>query len=283
MKLKREKFAIITSGGGMKCSWIMGALIALAKKHRVISPDIFICASGSTGAGAYYITRQYDDIRKMWETEMPQRSWKEILKSKTYLDIDYIIDDFCKKQFPLNTKKFYNSKTLFFISAINRKSGEVTYFSNKDGTDIFESMRASIAIPLAYKPNPKAFINNIPYSDSLLTAHPKTHIKKAIELGADKILIIDTSSPLESRDILKYILDMWTFFQDRTYKENYKRNIEKTKKYIPNKNIKIFTLKPTNKLLVDTLTNNQQLINKTIVQGYEETLENKELKEFLKN
>lgn len=273
-----EKLAIIMSGGGMKSSYNVGVILALAKKYKITQPYLLICGSGSSGTGSYYLSKQYESIINIWTNLVSSKyflNWKRFWK---IIDIDYLVDVIFKREDPLKEELIYNSKTRYLIPALNINTGEIDYFDNKKDMDVFESMRAAKAMPIAFKINPKIKINGSFYCDSLITAMAESHISKAISFGVDKILIINNSSKQE-RGLNFFFFSLWIFFQ-KCKKKYYETEKKLLNIKVPS-NIKIFTINPKSKIKITGLNNNKFLLSQAIKQGYEETISNNELKLFL--
>ena len=182
----KNKTAIILSGGGTKSAYCVGALLELHNKG--IYPDILIAGSGSSGTASYYVANQLESINKIWTELLSTRKFINIFRLWKILNIDYLIDIVFKKTEPLNVLSVKNSNILYLISATHSKTGEVVYFSNKEKSfDVFETMRDTMSFPLLY--NLK--INSRNYEDGIFSASTDFHIKKARELGAEKIILID--------------------------------------------------------------------------------------------
>lgn len=49
-----RRIAIVSTGGGMLCSFSAGCYAALAKEHKYLNPDFVIAGSGSAGGAFYY-------------------------------------------------------------------------------------------------------------------------------------------------------------------------------------------------------------------------------------
>lgn len=273
-----EKLAIIMSGGGMKSSYGVGVILALVEKYNITEPFLLICGSGSAGTGSYYISKQYKSIRNIWTNLVSSKKFLNRKRFWKIINIDYLIDTIFKKQDPLNEKLIYNSKTKYLIPALNKNTGNIDYFNNQKEMNIFESMRATKAIPLAFKINPRIKINGSEYCDSMISTKAESHIKKAIESGANKILIIN--SILGEKRIDYYLFSLWMYFQK--CKKQYYNNEKKILTYQKPKDVKIFTIAPKSKLKITTLNNNINLLHQTIEQAYQETILNKELQSFLK-
>lgn len=276
-----EKLAIITSGGGTRCCWGAGAMLALAKHYNFTEPDILIACSGSAGTGSYYVAKQYHSIKNIWGNLLASKKFLNHLRFWKIIDIDYLIDEIFKKQDPLETDKIYSSSVQYFISAVNCRNGEIEYFSNQQKSDIFQIMRATKAMELAYKIKPKIFIEPSFYSDSMLTSSAETHIKKAVTLGATKILLIDNADQGSSGHVFDQLYNFWLYFQNKNFKRGYQKNVSEIKKYVAPGNVKIFCHRPKNILPLGLLDNNHKRLKQALLQGFEETAANQELADFL--
>lgn len=128
------------------------------------------------------------------------------------MDIDYLIDVVFKKQAPLYVKKVYDSPIRYYIAATNAHSGKVEYFSQKDGINIFELMRASKAIPFFY--GKSVGINGSAYHDGSNSSAVELHIQKALDLGANRIIVLDSNTKFSH-----FIIRLRLFFRSRVFKE----------------------------------------------------------------
>ncbi len=267
------------AGGGMKSSFGAGVMNALAQKYGVVEPFLLVGASGSVGTGAYYLTGQYAGMRRIW-TEL--LSSKRVINKWRFwkiIDIDYLVDVIFKKEEPLLTKKLFRSKTKYLIALLNKETGTVDYLNGKTGGDVFEKIRAAKSIPLAFKLNPTVLINNKKYCDSIISANPYAHIKKVVEQGAKKILIIENYNPLEKNPLEKLIYFCWVLFQG--FSKSYYQNGRELLGYNIPKEVETFIIKPQKNIQITTLNNRKELLKQTFQQGYEETMSNRDLKLFL--
>lgn len=277
-----DKLAIITSGGGTKCSFGVGVMLALAERLCIQEPPILISCSGSAGTGSYFVAKQYNSIRNIWGNLISTRKLLNHARFWKMMDIDYLIDEIFKKQDPLNSGAVYCSPIHYLIPALNRQTGKIDYFSNRNGVDVFEAMRATKAMPLAFRLNPNVAINGSTYCDSTLSSSAKTHLEKAVELGAQKVLVIDNSVESRSRDFEHRIFDLWVFVQSQNFRENYAQAERQARDYQAPKDIEFFSIRPKESLKITTLNNDKILLRESIRQGYNETSSNEELVEFLK-
>jgi predicted patatin/cPLA2 family phospholipase len=270
------KTAIIMSGGGMTCSYGVGTLLALIEKYDFKNPDIAIASSGNAGTLSYFVSEQYTSIRNIWSNLLSTKKFINPFRFSRIIDIDYLIDDVFKKQDVLDEEKIYSSKITYLIPAIDLDTGKVKYFSNKNKDNIFEAMRATKAMPIAFNKN--VCINGKKYCDSYLSSSVKLSALKAIELGAEKIIIIDNEL---SNFVNEFAFAIWLRLKNKEFKKNYLSYLEKIKgTKFPN-NVQIIYLKPKKKLKITTLNNNQEMLKKTIQQGFDEAFVNETLKKFL--
>jgi len=184
------KVAIITSGGGMKCAYSAGALVALARELKIVDPDVFVAASGSVGSMFYYLAHQYDDIEKAWTRYLPSR---EFIRYAPFpaLRINYLVDTISKQYLPLDVETVEASRTRFFVPVTDTHTGETKFISNGMWLNPYEIIRAATAIPLLY--NGHVALGGKSYLDGDFSAGMVDLIDTAIKAGATRILCINNS------------------------------------------------------------------------------------------
>ncbi|OGY92509.1 MAG: hypothetical protein A3H70_04680 [Candidatus Komeilibacteria bacterium RIFCSPLOWO2_02_FULL_48_11] len=271
-----KKLAIIASGGGMKSSYTVGALTALFEQYPDLRPDIVVAGSGSAGTLAYYVAGQFESGKNIWFNLLSTSKFINPLRLQRVIDIDYLIDVVFKQQQPLDIVGMRQSPILFNVGATNRVTGEVTYFSNRDAVDFFEVLRASKAMPIAYRKS--VAINGVQYYDSYLSSGIRAGVRRALELGAERLLLFNT-------DIQSWpgalMYRAWLAWQAKEFRDGYQKEKEAiTRSLIPDR-ARLVMIQPRQPLPVSTLNNNRAKIHQTIEQGYQETLNNQELKEFI--
>jgi len=274
-----NKLAIIMSGGGMKASFNAGVLLALLEKYKITDPYLLICSSGSAGTGAYYVSRQYDSIKSIWEKILPSKTILNQWRLWKILDIDYLIDEVFKKQNPLDEEKVYQSKINFLISSFNQETGQIMYFDNHNNMNVFESMRASKAIPMIYKLVPSVKVKQSLYFDPVISFRADIHLKKAVEFGANKIIMISNTPP-NGYLFENICFRIWLLFQK--CRKPYNKTEKELFNYKISQNIKTLKISPKKKLTIGFIDNDKELIQAAIKQAYQETMTNKELQCFLK-
>ena len=271
------KLAIVTSGGGMKCSYSVGAMLALVDKFGLTDPDIIIGGSGSAGTIAYYVARQYDSIRNIWANLLPAKKFLNRLRFGKIIDIDYLVDEVFKKQDPLDAETVRTSSMRHLIPATNAETGEVEYFADWNKVDVFQALRATKAIPVPFVYGKAVKINGSAYRDTYNSSSIELNILKAIEEGATKILAIDNSQGKWS----KIIYGLWLRFQSRVFRENYSHGHRQREEFKVPGDVELYVIVPEVPLRITTLNNDQGLLKETIDQGHNEVCKNRNLEYFL--
>ena len=274
----KSKIAIVTSGGGMACAYSAGALFALSKEHKIEEPEILVGSSGSAGSLAYFCAGQHESIKNVWIKHMLNKNIINFFRFNKIVDIDYIIDEIARNIEPLDTKKIKDSKTKLFISATNYRTGIVEYFSGKEDKEIlFEALKASKAIPIAY--NKKIKIGEDYYIDGEIGSPIEKSIEKAIKEGANKIIVINNST--ESK-VAGLLFKFYSLFVNFNLRNAISRNIEGLLKNEENiENVEIIYITPKQKLRVKLLDKSEERIKEAFFIGYEDMKNNKEMRGFL--
>lgn len=177
----------------MKCAYGAGALVALARKLGITSPDIFVGASGSVGGMFYYLTGQYEDIERAWTRYLPSPhfiSYGPIPSMK----INYLIDTVTKDYLPLNVEKLESTPVRYFVPVTDQDTGETRFVGNELWFNPYEVMRAATAIPILYNGHVRLGSRN--YLDGDFSTGVAELVQKAVDAGAKRILLItNTDAP----------------------------------------------------------------------------------------
>jgi|SRR3989338_8840374 len=272
----RKKLATVSSGGGTRCSYGVGCFLALGEVYGLKEPDLLITGSGGTGTASYVVSGQYDSIRNIWCNLLSNKKFLNPWRFWKIIDIDYLIDRVFKEQDPLDAERVYSSSIEYQIAATNSRTGSIRYFSNHENLDIFELMRASKAMPLAYGKTVE--LNGEQYCDSYASSSLGSNLLRAVEQGAEKVIIID-NDPVNLLN--QFLFNLWLLSRNREFRENYGRNIRASKSFKFPSGIEYVLLSPQRKLSVGSLDNNSERLRETINQGYRETASNRQLQSFL--
>jgi predicted patatin/cPLA2 family phospholipase len=194
---KTTKLAIVCAGGGTSCSYSGGALTALAKEQGLLLPDYMIAASGSAGSAVYYLTGQYDSIRRTWTKHICSPRFLSFRRIRRIMDVDYLVDTIIGKMEPLDFEKLASVRTRFFIAVKNAATGKGRYVSCREELNLHDVLRATKALPIFY--GKKVNIGGELFSDSAFVITKEHGVAKAIELGATHVLVLEINSRKETR------------------------------------------------------------------------------------
>ncbi len=270
-----DGLALILGGGGMRCAYGAGVLLALGENFDVREPYVGIASSGSAGSFSYYLSEQYEQLKKAWEGLLcrkrvinPFRFWK-------IFDIDYLIDEIFKKEERLDLEKLNSKKTRFFISATNAKTGQLEYFlANNNGSDIFELMRASKSMPIFSGYGKRVCLGKGEYLDTYDNFLLGDNVRKAANEGARKAVVIKNG---ESDRFVRMVFNFWFKFQAKDFRKTFLSYFNREAE----KGIDVFYLSPKKGLEINTLEHDGRVLKRALEQGYEDTSRNEELKKFL--
>lgn len=184
--MREEKVAIVTSGGGMRCAYAAGALVALARDLGYGKPDIFVSASGSVGAMFYYLAGQYEDIERAWLRYVPSREIVSAFPPR--LRIDYVVDTVLRRDLPLDEEALRATSTRWFVPVTELDTGKTAYVTAGEWFDPYEVMRAAKAIPFLY--GGAVRLGGTYYIDGDVSVSVAELVKKARHEGATKVLVI---------------------------------------------------------------------------------------------
>ncbi|MEK7510734.1 MAG: patatin-like phospholipase family protein [Patescibacteria group bacterium] len=265
--MKNEKVAIITSGGGMKCAYSAGALVALARELKITNPDIFVSASGSVGAMFYYLAEQYDDIEKAWTKFIPSRQFIRYAPFPA-LRINYLVDTISKTYLPLDVEKAESSNTQFFVPVTDTKTGETKFIDNHLWMNPYEIIRAATAIPLLY--NGHVNLGGKSYLDGDFSSGMVDLIDVAIKAGATRILCItNTDAPTK---IGKFILRTYGALLSPGLRKAMLRDMERGQTIEWPDGIKFTLVSPTFTLPTVLYSRERRKVVEAFTMGYEDLL-----------
>lgn len=267
MARTQAKVAIVTSGGGMKCAYSGGALVALAKKLEIEDPDIFVSASGSVGNMFYFLSKQYDDIQKVWTKYLPS---KEFIKYLPYpsMKINYLVDTILKEYMPLDMKALEASPTRYFVPVTNLDTSQTKYISNEEWFNPYEVMRAAKALPVLY--NGHVRLGGASYLDGDFSTSITDLIHKALEAGAKRILCIVNSAP--PNQFTKIVMGAYSTFLHEELRNHLKKDLKEKYKIDFPKDVQFVCLTPSMHLPASVFSRNRRRIIETFNMGYDDML-----------
>ncbi|MBI2661658.1 hypothetical protein HYX09_05350 [Candidatus Woesearchaeota archaeon] len=254
----------------MSCSYSSGVMKALVEKYKFTEPDIVVAASGSAGVLTYYVSKQYGPMVNIWCDYLADKRFINFLRFWRIIDIDYLVDTVLGEKEKLDEQTVKKSKIRLFVPAMNVKNAEITYFSNN--SDLLKVLKATKAVPVAY--NMAVKIGDGFFCDSGVTSSSSYNIKKALDLGAKKLIIIDNHNHGDSR-----VFKIWLHTRNEIFKRKYKQQMNETEEFEIQEDVEYVILKAGCKN--GFLKNDLSFLKNTIKKGYDEAIKSKKLREIV--
>ena len=225
VNMNNSQHALVVEGGAMRGIFAAGVLDEFLAQQYQPFTSYFGVSAGATNVAAYLCkqaTRNYKVITD-YSCRPEFINLPRFVKGGHLFDLDWLWQE-TVREIPLNTDEFTQSPHDFYIVATAIESGQAHYLQ-ATGSEMIEQLKASCAIPIAYRDYPK--INGIAMTDGGVA--DSIPVKKAYEMGASEITVI-LSQPLGYRK--KDVKVAWLTKQ--LYKDNpalAKATIQRSKNY----------------------------------------------------
>lgn len=225
-----QNINIVCSGGGMTGGFTAGLLCDMFERIDQSSFRVtFYCVSAGVPSVLYYLSHGLNNPKeKVWVNELSKESNKVnngILK----IDIDGIIKVF--KDNPLNFENILNNKDEIIFSVFNVSLNKSEFVSSKKREnhlylgdfDLYDAIKASIAVPVAYGKVVK--LGKHEYCD----ADPMGHF--LIPKNDNKTIFIIQNKNFRMSKFLHIIFFVYSLFsKDRRYYRKFSVNYINIKK-----------------------------------------------------
>lgn len=279
------KLSIIAEGGALRGAYAAGAVYAIHKHFGLKRVDYVTGSSSSIATLAYYTAGQADIGMNIWRNELSNHrflSFRNMLRGKPFLNVDYLIDEVFKKRIPLDENNVKSSKMKLITPLTNTETGEAEYFDNTSTSDFFEVLRATMAVPYVYDRSVK--INGQEYFDGSFSDPLPLGIQ---EIKDSRKIIILTKPRNGSKNLMSDAL-MYKFFKLK-FKPSaynslklksfvYQKRLDEVKELEANGDV---VISPSNK--ISRFDNKAESIKKNIEQGYQDATSNKKLIDLIKS
>src|SRR3989344_4881632 len=264
---EKGKTAIILVGVGARSTHGGGFLYALANDLGMKNSDIMIGSSGDSGNVLYFSAGQYEEMRRIFEEHLCSKKFLSPWRFWRMMDVDYLVDTIFRQLEPLDVEKVRSSNISWHIPITDYETGRPRYMSAHDDADIFEILRASEAIPLYY--GKKIPLLGRQYVDGELGPRLEDHIKKAMKLGATKILLINHSSPWVG--FKKAAVEVYSLLCTPGMREAIVRDIGEDVAHIESAYGNMLVVSPT-ELPVGSIENDKEKLIATFARGIADAL-----------
>ncbi len=192
------KTGVIDVGGGLRGIYAVG-IFDYCMEHG-IKFDLGIGVSAGSANLVSFLAGQRGRNYKYY-TEYAFRpqymSMRNFIFKGSFVDLDYVYSTLSNSdgEYPLDYDAMNGSGAELYIVAANALTGEAKYFDKSDiGQDNYDVCKASSAIPFFCRPY---VIDGVPYYDGALG--DPVPVKKAFELGCDRVVLILTKPEAEIR------------------------------------------------------------------------------------
>ena len=279
------KFCIVAQGGGMVACYHAGVIAALQEKFGLKELHCVIATSGAAATYSYLISNQQNLIEPIWIDLIKSGKfavpWK-FPPGKHIMNIDFLIDEMIKKRYPLDIEALKNSSIDLQVGVTDANTAESRYFSKNAEVDFFELLRASCAVP--YFGREKVLFNGRYYYDGIIAS--VTGLEKT--LNEENILMVLTRPPrpLKKMYFLRKIL-RWLLIRNETpvlqkaiwdIMAKFDAIPQEAEKISKSKNLVI--IQPKKKLPILRVDTSLDRLQKTIKQGYNDTINHPQLESF---
>lgn len=270
---ENQKIAIVLSGGGTRCAYSAGALVALAQEYGYETPDIAIASSGSVASLFYFLAKQHEDIKKTW-TDLLDDPLFISFRRKHIMDIDYLIDHISKRKVPLNAEALEETRTAWFVPLTDARNGKTFWATRVCWFDIYEIMRAAKAIPILY--NEHVRLGTGRYVDGDISTTHTTLLRKAIDEGATTIISITNNLPPSL--VTRLFLGLYAIVSPRGLRNIVFHDLFDVDSFTPEETVKFISISPSQPLPMSVYSREKKLLAGAFELGFEDTRIHKEIR-----
>ena len=185
------KLGVVDVGGGYRGIYAAGVLDCCLDHDILFDLEIGVSA-GSANLISYAALQPRRNLK--FYTEYGSRKeyagLGNFFKKKTFIDLDYAYSELSNSdgEYPLDYPAFSHNPMEFYAVATEAESGKAVYFDKRNvSQDHYEAMKASCALPVVCHPYE---VDGKQYFDGALS--DPVPVKKAFELGCDKVVLILT-------------------------------------------------------------------------------------------
>lgn len=240
--------------------------------------DLILGVSAGAACASSYLAGQPGRNRRIFLEQMTGQRFinpTRALAGGHYFDMGWLMSELALDVDPIDTETFWGSsrKTRLLVVAVRADTGEAAYLPAQ-GPDFLEALHATVAIPVLYRGGPARFRGRLYFDGGVVDPLP---VARAIELGADEIVVVPTHppswrpsppKPLE-RLLLRSLMHGWPALRRATVHrhEVYGRNLELMAR--PPAGVRIHVIAPPDAFGVTRYTRDRALLEEGYRQGAE--------------
>lgn len=269
------KIGIIDVGGGLRGIYAVGVLDYCMDQG--ISFDLGIGVSAGSANLASYAASQRGRNYQFYTEYAFRRQYMSIhnfITKRSYVDLDYVYGTLSQAdgEYPLDYPALRGNRMDFVIVATEAETGLPKYFDKNDiHQDDYDVFKASSAIPFACRPY---VIQGVPYYDGALS--DPVPVKKAFELGCDRVVVILTKpeqqlrTPHKDEKIAARIRKKYPAAAEKLCQRarRYNESVALAQSYA--RQGKALIVSPDDTCGVDTLKKNRESLQRLYEKGYQD-------------
>lgn len=282
-----SKIGLVLEGGGMRGLYTAGVLDTFMDEK--INVDGIIGVSAGALFGANYFSNQRGRAlryNKKYCKDKRYISIRSLLTTGNIINKDFAFYKITNELDPFDDKEFIKTNKDFYAVVTNVDTDDAEYINIKNSTiDNLEVLRATGALPMVSK---MVEINNNKYLDGAVS--DSIPVSKCLELGYDKVIVVLTQDKDYRKKEYNKLVKMFINFKYRKYPKlrekiinryiMYNESLDNIKKL--EKNGKIFVIRPSKKLDISRLENDENKLQSVYDLGVKDTKKIiKKLKEYL--
>jgi predicted patatin/cPLA2 family phospholipase len=142
--------ALVVQGGGLRGIYSLSALAVL---ERLGLRDAFSRVIGSSAGainGAYFLAGQAEESLSIYTEDLSNRRFVNPWRLQKIVDVDYMIDVLREKHH-LDEAAMAGAPATLFTVLTDAKTAEPRVVSSREGYDVYETFRATAALPGLYR------------------------------------------------------------------------------------------------------------------------------------
>jgi len=271
-------------GGGNQTAYACGACKAV-RDLGIRKPDLIVASSGGAANAFYYLAGQIDKAWDIWGNHI---STKKILNGARVWKMfnrDAMVDGvFMQPPEPLNLQQVKMSPINIYVGVTNQKNGRMEFFSNRDGIDLLQLLKASMTVPFfsGMFEDLAVPINDGRYMDSRVSSRPELLLERAISFEPERILVFGGSRTHKYRYCGNALYDLWVYNRElRTFGNGFAKNhfeaMQRQKDFQIPASVDVLYLTPDEKFKVGPWVNSQRFLQMALERGYADTMQNRQL------
>ena len=184
-----KKVGMILEGGGQRGIFTSGVLDYLMEKKLEV-PYVIGVSAGACNAVDYVSGQILRTKECMLDAQLDYELYgvKTMVKTKYFMNMDLIFDQFPNHDYPFDFKAYVKSPTRCLLTVTNCLTGRAEFIEEyKDRDRMMAACRASSSLPFA---SPMVEVDGVPMMDGGIA--DSVPIKKAIADGFDHNIVILT-------------------------------------------------------------------------------------------